>query len=159
MWEKQHSFVRRVQQQDWDHPKCAEWVQQLEEAVAACPAPPVLVAHSLGCLAVAHWCATHTRPLHALVLVAVPDPDGPNFPKDATGFSPTPRNLGYRRIHVVSSEDDPYSGPQYVSSLVSAWGAEQTSLGAVGHINSESGLGSWTFGWNLVRLLGGGEPT
>jgi predicted alpha/beta hydrolase family esterase len=158
LWENRFAFVRRVQQRDWDHPRRSEWVQQLDAAIAACPVPPVLVAHSLGCLAAAHWCATSARRLHALVLVAVPDPAGPNFPRDATGFAPAPRDLGARRVTVVTSEDDPYSDGEYVRRLIQSWGAGHVPVGRAGHINGESGLGEWPFGWDLVRRAGGGEP-
>lgn len=92
------------------------------------------------------------------MLVAVPDPEGPNFPKDAAGFTPTPTDLGGRRTVVVSSDDDPYSEPGYVKRLVSSWGALEIKLGSAGHINAESNLGRWDAGWQLVLQLGGMEP-
>ena len=49
-----------------------------------------MVAHSLGCLALAHWMAASALPVHAALLVAVPDPHGPAFPTEATGFAPLP---------------------------------------------------------------------
>lgn len=151
LWEAKHKGVRRVQQADWDHPECEEWVTTLDEHVAACRTPPVLVAHSLGCLAAARWCASSTRELRGLLLVAVPNPAGPNFPDDARGFSDVAPSLGGRAAIVVSSENDPYSSAEFTAKVVQSWSARHIPLGKLGHVNSESGLGDWEFGWSLVR--------
>lgn len=153
MWETQHANVWRVEQRDWDHPVCGEWVQTLDENVAACKSPPVLVAHSLGCLVAARWCASSTRPLRGLLLVAVPNPAGPNFPEEAVGFEEVPESLGGRKPILVSSENDPYSSLEFTQKVVKWWSATHIPLGRVGHINSESGLGAWEDGWSLVRQL------
>jgi uncharacterized protein len=153
LWEAQHADVRRVQQLDWEHPDCDAWVAALDTHIAACKSPPVLVAHSLGCLVAAHWCASSTRKIRGLLLVALPDPLGPNFPKDAKGFAKLPQSLGARVPILVSSEDDPYSSPAFTQSAVKAWSARHVSLGRAGHINSDSGLGDWEDGWMLVREL------
>lgn len=152
-WEALHPAVLRVAQRDWDHPVCTEWMARLEAAVAALAAPPILVAHSLGCLLAAQWCAQSTRPVHAVLMVAVPDPDGANYPADALGFAPLPASLGGRRVTIVSSSDDPYSSAGFTAGRVKAWGAAHVEVGARGHINGESGLGVWTEGWGIVEKL------
>jgi uncharacterized protein len=70
---------------DWDYPICDEWVETLDQAVGQAGASPILVAHSLGCLTVAHWAARSDRLCFAVLLVAVPDPSGPAFPRAAIG--------------------------------------------------------------------------
>lgn len=55
LWEKANSSFVRVQQRNWDHPVCNEWLEALENAVARAGANTVLVAHSLACALVAHW--------------------------------------------------------------------------------------------------------
>ena len=55
LWELRHPQWQRVNLGDWDGPVCEDWVRSLDVAVQACPDPPVLVAHSLACLLVAHW--------------------------------------------------------------------------------------------------------
>lgn len=149
-WEQRHPGVTRVQQRDWDHPVRAQWVQAIDAAVAACATPPVLVAHSLGCLAAARWCEESTRAVHAVFLVAVPDPAGPNFPADARGFEAVPRSLGGRAVTLVSSEDDPYSSAAFTDRCAAQWQAVRLRIGARGHINGDSGLGDWPQGWALV---------
>ncbi|MES2927401.1 MAG: alpha/beta hydrolase [Pseudomonadota bacterium] len=154
LWQTRHAGVARVEQADWDHPDCDTWVRTLDDAIDASPQPPILVAHSLGCLVAVHWAARHHRPVHALLLVAVPDPGGPNFPADAKGFAPLPAVLPAqpdlpRRV-LMSSTSDPYSTPNFSAQCASAWNAEHVVLGERGHLNADSGLGDWPQGWELV---------
>ena len=151
LWQAQHEGVHRVEQSDWNHPVCSDWVQALDGAVARAPEPPVLVARSLGCLAAVHWAARHARPVRALLLVAVPDPLGPNFPADARGFAALPAALpAIGPVVMMSSTTDPYSTPAFSAQCAAAWGAQHVVLGPLGHINAESGLGDWPAGWDLV---------
>jgi len=151
LWEARHPGVHRVQQRDWDHPVCAEWLTALDDAIRRIDEAPLLVAHSLGCLLVAHWAAQSDRPIHGMLLVAVPDPQGGSFPSEATGFLPVPTTLRARRATVVSSADDPYSSPEFVSRCIDRWNAAHVRLGAKGHINAGSGLGDWPQGWAIVE--------
>lgn len=152
LWQARHPHVQRVEQSDWDHPDCRTWVQSLDAAVARAGEPPILVAHSLGCLVAAHWAAEASRPVHALLLVAVPDPEGPAFPADAHGFAPLPRALQPVGPRVMmTSTTDPYSTPEFSARCAQAWEAEHISLGALGHINADSGLADWPAGWAQVE--------
>jgi predicted alpha/beta hydrolase family esterase len=151
LWEERHPNVRRVEQRDWDRPGCSEWLATLDQAVQRLDAAPILAAHSLGCLLVARWAEQSDRPVHGILLVAVPDPNGPNFPREASGFSAVPSTLRQRRATVVSSSDDPYSSPAFVSRCVRQWNADHSSLDAAGHINAGSGLGDWPGGWQIVE--------
>ena len=141
----------RVRQRDWERPARAEWVGAFDAAIGRLDEAPIVVAHSLGCLLAAHWAARSDRPLHGLLLVALPDPHGPSFPAEATGFAPVPDTLRGRRAIVVSSADDPYSNPEFVARCVAQWNAGHVALGAVGHINASSGLGDWAEGWSMVQ--------
>ena len=151
LWQARHTDVRRVMQRDSDRPVCDEWVGALDQAVGQAAGPPILVAHSLGCLAVAHWAARSDRPCFAILLVGVPDPGGPAFPSAATGFATVPPALLKYHVTVVSSSDDPYATTSYTEDRVAAWGAEHIRLGRRGHINAESGLGEWPEGWAIVN--------
>jgi uncharacterized protein len=151
LWQAKHPDVGRVIQRDWEHPVCDEWVGVLDQAMGQAAEPPILVAHSLGCLAVAHWAARSNRPCYAVLLVAVPDPNGPAFPRDATGFALVPPALRRYRVTVVSSSDDPYATMPYTEERVAAWGAEHVRLGRCGHINAATGLGDWPDGWAIVN--------
>jgi uncharacterized protein len=150
LWQVKHRDVGRVIQRDWDHPVCDVWVEALDKAVGQTAAPPILVAHSLGCLTVAHWAARSDRPFYAALLVAVPDPGGSAYPKAASGFATVPPALREYRVTVVSSDDDPYATTTYTEEQVAAWGAEHVRLSQRGHINAVSGLGDWADGWAIV---------
>ncbi|MBL0729543.1 alpha/beta hydrolase [Piscinibacter sp. HJYY11] len=149
-WEALQPGVTRVMQRDWDQPVCSEWVQALDTAVHAAAEAPIVVAHSLGCLVVAHWAAQSRRALHAALLVAVPDPNGPAFPREATGFAPLPSSLPGRRLCCVSSQDDPYSTEAFAKETARQWRAEHIEMGPRGHLNAQSGLGDWAEGWARV---------
>lgn len=153
-WEALHPGVQRIAQRDWDHPVCAEWVAGIDRAVRDADSPVVLVAHSLGCLALARWLAD-ARPdvlerVAAALMVALPDPDGPDFPAEAMGFAPVPARLPALPIAVWTSVDDPYSPQGFGESMAAAWGVDHRSFGARGHLNANSGLGDWPEAWDWV---------
>lgn len=150
-WERANPGFVRVQQRDWDNPVCDEWVGVLEQSVARAGADVVLVAHSLACLLVARWADGTRLKVRGALLVAPPDPDGPNFPGKAIGFSPMPlSSLGFPSV-VVASTNDPYADPAFAERAAMAWGSRFVSIGASGHINARSGLGDWDEGFSMLR--------
>jgi hypothetical protein len=172
-WEALHAGVQRVRQHDWDHPVCADWVAGIDRAVHVQAEPVVLVAHSLGCLALAHWLASAApaalAQVAAALMVALPDPAGPAFPAAATGFGPVPAQLSTGQptlpLAVWTSSDDPYAPNGFGGRVAAAWGAVHCSLGARGHLNADSGLGDWPEAWAWVaarrsdqKRIGGGSP-
>jgi predicted alpha/beta hydrolase family esterase len=153
LWEAAHPSFRRVEQRDWEHPERDEWVSVLDAAVLQAKSPVVLVAHSLGCLVVAHWAAEHQRAIHGALFVAPPDAEDPDFAVDAGGFAPIPlAPLPFRSI-VVASTNDPYAEPERVEYFARQWGSLCVSAGASGHINTASGFGPWPFGEELLAEL------
>jgi uncharacterized protein len=153
LWETSYPNFQRVMQRDWDHPVCAEWVAALEQAVAQTGPQTILVVHSLGCLTVAHWAASTQLALAGALLVSIPDPEGLEFPSDAVGFAPVPLNpLPFKSI-IVASSDDPYGSFDYMQRCASAWGSRLVPIGAKGHINAASGLGTWDEGYRLLETL------
>jgi uncharacterized protein len=164
-WEAVHAGFERVNMPDWMHPDCDAWCRTLEATLTAASAGEggvLLAAHSGGSLTVAHWAARHasaaTRAKVAgALLVAVPDPLGPEFPRDASGFDPVPLDaLPFASI-VVASSDDPYCGVAFAERCAKAWGSRWVDIGARGHINAESGLGDWPqgFEWLMSMRRGG----
>lgn len=153
LWEQSHPGFIRVEQRDWDHPVCDEWVAAIEDAVKRAGPQVVLVAHSLACLAVAHWAAKVHSPIKAALLVAVPNSQRPSFPKEAVGFAETPAQPFAFRSTVVVSDDDPYGAAENTERLAAAWGSRVVNIGARGHINADSGLGDWPAGFELLKEL------
>ncbi|AUG75130.1 hypothetical protein CFP65_0146 [Kitasatospora sp. MMS16-BH015] len=154
-WEREDPALRRVEQADWDTPHLADWVAELDRAVVAEPGPVVLVAHSLGCITVAHWAARHQRPVRGALLVAPADIDTAEVP-ELVNFRPVPLAPLPFPATVVASTDDPWCSLERSRAFAAAWGAELAVAGAHGHINSASNLGSWPYGKELLgKLLAG----
>ncbi|QEW08542.1 alpha/beta hydrolase [Nitrincola iocasae] len=154
-WEQLNKNCMRVNQERWESPICSDWVASLEDAVKSSGPRTTLVAHSLGCLLVAHWAAKTNLKINAALLVAVPNPQSPAFPTQAFGFEPLPVDrLPFKSI-VVASTNDPYGGIIYSEECASNWGSDLVNIGEAGHINGDSGLGDWPEGQTLLRQLEG----
>ena len=153
LWEQSNPEFVRLQPRDWDEPICEEWSETLETAAKNTGPDVVLVAHSLACLVVAHWASGPHSPIKAALLVAVPDPAGPYFPKEALGFSNTPTGPLNFRSTVVVSEDDAYTSPERARGLARSWGSKLVDVGKCGHINAGSNLGAWPQGFELLNEL------
>ena len=158
LWQGSDPAFLRLPIEDWLHPRREVWVDTLDRMLASFEAPPVVAAHSLGCLAVAHWAAwagdAAATVMHGALLVAVPDPvAGPAFPADAVGFAPVPmQRLPFPTI-VVAATDDPYGSQEHAQRCADAWGARFEALGHAGHINADSRIGDWPFGRALLEAL------
>ena len=151
-WEAVEPSSRRVHMPDWDRPDFETWLALLDVAAKSTARAPVIVAHSLGCLLVAHW-ARRGGVARAALLVAVPDPDGPAFPAVARSFGPVPLEpLGFP-ARVVASHDDSYGSFAFAARCAKAWGSPLTDVGDAGHINADSGLGDWAAGRKLLGEL------
>ena len=120
LWEKANPSFVRVQQADWDNPVCGEWLDVLEKQMAKAGENTVLIAHSLACVLVAHWAAKTKCKIKGALLVAPPNPDGPNFPKEAIGFSPLPLKPFTFPSIVVASTNDPYGNLDFAQTCAAA---------------------------------------
>lgn len=155
LWEQANPSFRRVQQRDWHHPIRAEWVETLEREIRAAGGPVVLIAHSLGCIAVAHCARGGAAAIHAALLVAPPDVEHPDFPPVLEGFAPVPRDrLAFPSV-VVASRNDPFGDFEGNRSLAEAWGSRFVDAGSSGHINTDAGFGPWPLGETLLAELCG----
>ena len=155
LWEKANPDFARVVQRDWHYPICSEWVATLAEAIPAAGGPVILVAHSLGCVAIAHCVRDHALPIRGALLVAPPDVEHPDFPPVMEGFAPIPRaRLPFPSI-VVASRNDPFSDFARAQALAEAWGSRLVDVGAQGHLNADAGLGPGPVGERLLAELRG----
>lgn len=151
LWEEANSSIRRFAPASWDEPDLLDWIDALEQAVGTAPTPPILVAHSLACLLVAHWQDVSDLPIIGAFLVAVPDPASPAFPPQAAGFANVPERKFRFPSLIVASTNDPYGSLPYVEARAQQWGSELKIIGAAGHINGQSELGDWPDGRALLR--------
>ncbi len=106
----------------------------------------------------AHWAAKPQSLVKAALLVAVPNPNGPNFPAEAHGFSETPTQRFSFRSTVVVSDNDPYGSPEHSAQLAASWGKSRVRIGSCDHLNESSGLGAWPEGYGLLNQLRGLNP-
>jgi len=152
--------VRSVTPMGRDDLSCAARVEAIEREARAIDGPLVIVAHSGGCIMVAHWARRTRRAVHAALLATPPDFETPmpeGYPSlDAlsdAGWLPVPRErLPFRSI-VAASRDDPLASYGRVLALAADWGSECVDLGAVGHLNPASGYGQWPGADALIEAL------
>ena len=152
-WEDANPAMRRFRPSSWDLPDFTDWLAALEAAVIAAPEPPVLVAHSLSCLLIAHWQKISQRPVKAALLVGVPDPASAVFPEYGMAFAKLPEGKLRFASLVVTSTNDPYGSAEYAEARATQWGSRLAVIGPFGHINAESGLGDWPEGFALLDGL------
>jgi prephenate dehydrogenase len=160
LWEQQNPIFLRVQQRDWEFPHREWWLERITAEVRQAPAPIVFAAHSLGCIALAHWCkaAPHeVGKIKGALLVAPADVDSKDSPKQLKDFAPAPRDLLPFPSIVVASSNDPYLTPDRAREFARTWGSRFVDIGPAGHVNGESGLGDWPEGKRLLRHLIEGE--
>ena len=137
----------RVQQDDWEQPALDAWSRNIDRAVRALDRPPLLVAHSYGCLAAAHAQAAFGTPVGATLFVAPADPE-------RFGLS---RRLFAERLArpgmLIASDSDPWLSLEQALALAAGWGVECVNLGRAGHINVASGHGRWPLGEAIVESM------
>ena len=152
--------VRSVTPMGRDNLSCAARVEAIEREARAIEGPIVIVAHSGGCIAVAHWAQRTRRAVQAALLATPPDFETPlpaGYPSlealRAGGWLPVPTEpLPFRSI-VATSRNDPLASCERVLALAAAWGSECVDVGAVGHLNPASGYGPWPGADTLVEAL------
>lgn len=143
-------------------------IDALECTLAELNAPVLLIAHSGGCVLVAHW-ARQTARAHRVAgaLMATPPtfdrPLPPAYPQlealDAAGWLPVPRQRLPFPSLVAASRNDPLGDFAAVCTLARQWGSDIEDLGEVGHLNPASGFGPWQQAETLVRRLSSkGKP-
>jgi predicted alpha/beta hydrolase family esterase len=157
LWEFSLPGARRVEMTSWERPRRGEWVEALDEAIAAAlletEEPPLLVGHSLGCLAIVHWAAGHQRPVRGALLAVPADVERPDALEALRSFAPIPRrSLPFPAI-LAASANDPFLSPERARSLALDWGARLVDLGPCGHLNLASGHGPWIRGEALLSEL------
>jgi predicted alpha/beta hydrolase family esterase len=152
-WERELPHARRIHVADWDAPRLSNWLGVLDDAIRTTDAPPILIAHSLGCVTVAHWAASASRRVRGALLVAPADLDRASCPDALREFSPIPRDRLPFASHVIASDDDPYATAERARQMADDWGAQITVLHRAGHINVAAGFGPWREGHRWVDAL------
>ncbi len=154
LWEREKPNFRRIEQEDWYKPDPQRWIDGIERAVDECREDPIVVAHSLGCVALAHWAAyAGGGRICAAMLVAPPDGDRKDFPHDISAFAPLPRNkLPFPSV-LVASSNDPWCSIERAEWIAEVWESEFVGAGPCGHINVAAGFGPWPGGEAALNRL------
>ena len=157
LWERRFAQCERVELGQWDAPDKDLWVEQIAAAIDAEHDPVLIVAHSLGCHAFAHWFASASsvardRIVGAL-LVAPPDLTHLRGKHRLAGFTDSPALSSQTPMIVVASDDDPYAKTAHVWRLSRHWDARFVNAGPFGHINADSAIGDWPYGQYLLASL------
>jgi uncharacterized protein len=153
-WECDDPAFTRVDQHDWDTPKRADWVANLDRAVEDASAPVVFVAHSLGCIAVAAWAETASeharRKCRGAFLVAPADVDREDAVEELRAWRPVPQSrLPFSSVVVASHTDEYVTFPR-ARAFADAWGSTLLDAGDAGHLNTTAGYGPWPSGRRLL---------
>jgi predicted alpha/beta hydrolase family esterase len=159
LWEQAHPEYRRVEQRDWDTPERVEWIATLDRAIRASVSPPILVAHSLGCIAIAHWAGAHGKDaagrVSAALLVAPADVEAETAPQEVRGFRPVPlAALPFTSVLVASRTDRSVSFAR-ATRFAHSWGSSLVDAGDAGHLNTVAGYGPWPAGERILMDLVG----
>lgn len=144
--QSQYRGAVRVNQHHWDRPDLDAWAERIDQTIAQArpDAQWIAVAHSFGCLALAHYLAakaphqsTAKTGIRAALMVAPADPI-----KFGLAHRLTQSGLGLAST-LIGSENDPWMPLPRAQEWADRWGARFQNLGAAGHVNTESGYGPW----------------
>jgi hypothetical protein len=133
----------RVRQRDWNRPDVEAWSARINATLASRPGGRwVAVAHSFGCLALAHHLAQRSvggspdgAGIRAALFVAPADPR--RFDIEAL----LPRERLSVPSRLLASATDPWMHADVARKWAADWGSRFTNLGDVGHINAAAGFG------------------
>nr|WP_295076379.1 alpha/beta hydrolase [uncultured Roseateles sp.] len=135
--QQQFRDSRRVLQRDFSQPDLQRWADRIKTTLdAAGPGEWIAVAHSFGALALVRHLADHAdSPIRQVLLVAPAEPDKFGLAESLPHHRlPVPSSL-------IASQNDPWMSAASALRWASRWGSSFSNLGAVGHINTESGFG------------------
>jgi uncharacterized protein len=156
-WQRSLPNSARVEQADWLNPKREDWVAELQRSIASDPRPTILIAHSLGCITVAHWAAQAPAELlgrvQGTLLVAPADVQRNNCPAALQNFAPIPQQPLPFPSQLVGSDNDSAASAARAIELARDWGSDVAILSGAGHINVQSGHQRWEQGFSYLYHL------
>jgi len=132
LWEEKYGG-KRVIQRDWGNPDLDGWVNTLNAAIAARSEQIVLVAHSLGCLTVAHWAQAYPEnagQIRCALLVAPPNVESSHDIPEALRRFATHQVIPFPSL-LVGSENDHHMTLGIAQRLAGLWKSHFVNAGAV----------------------------
>ncbi len=153
------STAKIVEQEDWFYGSLSNAVAALVAAVKATEKPVVFVAHSAGCVLVAHAVSALREAgvlerVKGAFLVAAPSQEAmlKLDPKVDPAMAQIPRTPLPFPSEFIASSNDPHATLEQSADLANAWGSKFIEAGECGHINTESGHGPWPEG--MMKFAG-----
>jgi predicted alpha/beta hydrolase family esterase len=130
-------------------PRPDAWRGALARELAALPAEPVVIAHSLGCaLWLDHCCAPVATGARAGRVLLVAPASAAGAPAPIMPFFPMPLDPGAvaaaaGETRLVCAPDDPYCPEDAARVYGEPLGIPVDVLPGAGHVNPDSGFGPW----------------
>lgn len=156
-WERQLPDCARVELGASEEPHRNTWVNRLNLAIHRAGRPVILVAHSLGCHAVAWWNEyerpSADGPVQGALLVAPPEVEHGAIDGRLARFAPVMRTPMPFPTIVAASRDDPRISFMRARRLARIWKSRFVDAGWLGHLDAGSGVRDWPFGQFLLRQL------
>ncbi|AHL75115.1 alpha/beta hydrolase [Stutzerimonas stutzeri] len=156
-WQSRLPDSARVEQADWLNPRREQWIAELDHSIAMSTQPVILVAHSLGCITIAHWAmqasVDRLQRVRGALLVAPADVQRDGCPDALRNFAPIPRQVLPFPSLLVGSDNDAAATACRAAELGTDWGSDIVILSGVGHINTESGHSRWEQGFAYLYRL------
>ena len=147
LWQTQLPKSKRIHVDDWNTPDLDKWKAGIRAELDKQDKPVVIIAHSFGTLASASIAAEFPEKIAALFLVAPADPDKFHITQRL------PHRLLRIPAKIIASSNDPWLTESKAAYWALQWGTDFLRLKNVGHINSESNLGFWEEGIQLLQQL------
>jgi predicted alpha/beta hydrolase family esterase len=147
LWQTRLPNSKRIQVDDWSTADLDKWKAGIRAELNKLDKPAVIIAHSFGTLASASIAAELPDKVAALFLVAPADPDKFHITQR---LPKTPLRVPAK---IIASSNDPWLTDSKAAYWALQWGTDFLRLKNVGHINSESNLGFWPEGVQLLRQL------
>ena len=139
---------RRLDLGMWENPHRNTWVNKINLAIHRADKPVVLVAHGLGCVALAWWAEfespAYGDPVTAALMLSPPDVDRPGIDPRLARFSSCPRQpLPFESI-LVADKQSPAPARSTLCTLAQDWGSTFMEVeGVSSYCDTPSSLTSW----------------
>ncbi|MDW7747145.1 alpha/beta hydrolase [Halomonas sp.] len=154
-WQSRLPHTSRTRVGSWQEPELDDWIGALNRATRRIDSPILLVAHSLGCITVAHWAARQasSSKVAGALLVAPADVERGSVSRPLASFAPIPMHRLPFPSLVVGSTNDPAASARRAANFATAWDSELVVLDDAGHLNPASGHREWEEGFALLQRL------
>lgn len=142
----------RIVQDSYTEPVLDNWVERINDSLKNEDLEEtILITHSLGGIALAHWAKKYGKTIKAALIVAPPDLENPYQDIGVASFLPIPKQpLPFPSV-LVASTNDHWMTAERAEYFASLWGSEYVLLENAGHINAESGHNEWDEGIALLE--------